>query len=301
MRTHDGLALHVTTYGPEDASVTVVLAHCWTADEADWHYQVRDLLTHFGHGVRIVTWDHRGHGRSQTCGTADCTIDNLARDMGAVIAHHAPTGPLVLAGHSIGGMTMCALPASRPDLLARVAGLLFVATSSGRLDTVTLGLPEMGTFVRAQIPRVLATRARIISRRSRRGSPRLERQVAQRFLFGRGARSRDIGLVVDQIINCCPETFSGYYADMMTHERTDALAAYDGIPTTVLVGGADLLTPPPHGRRIATNIRGARFAVAPEAGHMLPLERPRLVSDELIALVEMAADTAVRQAATGLR
>ena len=49
MRTYDGLELHVTTYGPEDAAVTVVLAHCWTADEADWHYQVRDLLTRFGH------------------------------------------------------------------------------------------------------------------------------------------------------------------------------------------------------------------------------------------------------------
>jgi pimeloyl-ACP methyl ester carboxylesterase len=88
---------------------------------------------------------------------------------------------------------------------------------------------------------------------------------------------------------------------MMTHERTEALAAYDGIPTTVLVGTSDLLTPPPHGRRIATNIRGARFAVAPGAGHMLPLERPRLVSEELIALVEMAAGTAERQAATALR
>ncbi len=301
MRTYDGLELHVTTYGPEDAAVTVVLAHCWTADEADWHYQVRDLLTRFGHDVRIVTWDHRGHGRSQTCGTTDCTIDNLARDMGDVIDHYAPSGRLVIAGHSIGGMTMCALPTSRPDLLARIAGLLFVATSSGRLDTVTLGLPEMGTFVRGQIPRILATRARMMSRRTRRGSPRLERQVAQRFLFGRGARSRDIGLVVDQIINCCPQTFSGYYADMMKHERTDALSAYDGIPATVLVGSADLLTPPRHGRRIATHIRGARFAVAPDAGHMLPLERPRLVSDELIALVEMATGSAKRQAATALR
>lgn len=301
MRTYDGLELHVTTYGPEDAATNVVLAHSWTADEADWHYQVRDLLTHFGHEIRIVTWDHRGHGHSEICGTSDCTIDNLARDMGDVIDHYAPSGRLVLAGHSIGGMTMTALPTSRPDLLPRIAGLLFVGTSSGRLDTVTLGLPEMGTFVRAQVPRVLATRARMMSLRTRRGSPRIERQVAQRFLFGRAARARDVGLVVDQIINCCPETFSGYYADMMKHERTDALSAYDGVPTTVLVGSADLLTPPRHGRRIATSIRGARFAVAPDAGHMLPLERPRLVSDELIALVETAEGPARRQAATALR
>lgn len=288
MRTHDGLELHVSTHGPEDADVTVVLAHCWTADEADWHYQVRDLLTRYGHQIRIVTWDHRGHGRSQVCSAGGCTIENLARDMGDVIDRYAPSGRLVVAGHSIGGMTMTALPAARPELLPRISGLLFVSTSSGRLDTVTLGLPEMGRFLRAQIPRVLATRARMLARGTRRSSPRLERQVAQRFLFGRPARPRDIGLVVDQMISCCADTFSGYYRDMMLHERTDALPAYDGIPTTVLVGSADLLTPPHHGRRIATNIRGARFVVAPDAGHMLPLERDRLVSDELISLVQVA-------------
>jgi pimeloyl-ACP methyl ester carboxylesterase len=299
VRTHDGLELHVSTHGPEDAAVTVVLAHCWTADEADWHYQVRDLLTRFGHEVRIVTWDHRGHGRSQVCAAGACTIDNLARDMGEVIDRHAPAGRLVLAGHSIGGMAMTALPTARPDLLPRIAGLLFVSTSSGRLDTVTLGLPEMGRFLRAQIPRMLATRARMLSRGTRRNSPTLERQVAQRFLFGRPARPRDIGLVVDQMTSCRAETFAGYYRDMMLHERTHALTAYDGIPTTVLVGSADLLTPPPHGRRIAANIRGARLVVAPDAGHMLPLERPRLVSNELIDLVETAART--DQAATVLR
>ncbi len=49
MRTHalhvdDGARLHVTVYGREDAEVTLLLAHCWTADEQDWHYQVRHLL-----------------------------------------------------------------------------------------------------------------------------------------------------------------------------------------------------------------------------------------------------------------
>ncbi|MEJ7834088.1 MAG: alpha/beta fold hydrolase, partial [Nocardioides sp.] len=283
--TYDGLQLHVSTHGPEDAAVTVVLAHCWTADEADWHYQVRDLMTRFGHGVRIVTWDHRGHGRSDPAAESDCTIVNLARDMGDVIDRYAPHGRLVLAGHSIGGMTMTALPEERPDLLPRVAGLLFVATSSGRLDTVTLGLPEAGKLVRAQIPRVLATRARLLSRTGRRRTPSIERRVVSRFLFGHPMRPRDHGLVVDQLINCPPATMSGFYRDCMGHERTAGLAAYDGIATTVLVGSADLLTPPRHGRRIANHIRGARFVVSPGAGHMLPLERDRLVSGELIDLV----------------
>jgi pimeloyl-ACP methyl ester carboxylesterase len=298
MKTYDGLELHVTTHGPDDAAVSVVLAHCWTADEADWHYQVRDLLVRFGHEIRIVTWDHRGHGRSQR-GPAQCyTVENLARDTADVIDQHAPSGRLVMAGHSIGGMAMMALPTIRPDVLARVEGVLFIGTSSGRLNTVTLGLPETGPFVRAQLPRVLALRARMLSRTSRRSSPRIERQVAQRFLLGRGAGPRDVGLVVDQLINCSPDTYAAYYRDLMLHERTDLLTAYDGIPTTVLVGSADKITPPHHGRRIAANVKGARFLVAPGAGHYLPLERPRLVSDELIDMVEIALQD---QAATALR
>ena len=198
----------------------------------------------------------------------------------------------MVAGHSIGGMTMSELPAIRPDLIDRIDGLLFVATSSGRLDTVTLGLPETGKFLRSQIPRVLAIRARLHSRSRRRSSPTIERQVVGRFLFGAPTRQRDCGLVVDQLISCPPETMSGFYRDFMHHERTANLAAFDGIPTTVLVGSADLLTPPHHARRIANAIRGARLVVCPGAGHMLPLERDRLVSDELIHMVEAARSTA---------
>lgn len=286
MRTFDGLELHVTAYGAADAPVTAVLAHCWTSDAEDWHYQVRDLLDRFGHDVRILTWDHRGHGRSQAAPEAACTIENLARDLGDVVDAHAPHGRVVIAGHSIGGMAMTALPQVRPDLVARISGLLFVATSSGRLETVTLGLPEVGPVVRRQLPLLLAARARLLTRRERRRSPSIERAVVNHFLFGRSMRLRDAGLVVDQLVACPPATMSGFYRDFMRHERTTALAAYDGIATRVLVGDADLLTPPEHARRIAGAVRGARLLVAPGAGHMLPLERDELVSTHLVELVE---------------
>jgi pimeloyl-ACP methyl ester carboxylesterase len=90
MRTSDGLDLHVTVHGPADAPVSVLLAHCWTADEADWHYQVRDLLAQFGPAIRVVTWDHRGHGRSAPCPEAGCTIANLARDLGEIVDTQPP-------------------------------------------------------------------------------------------------------------------------------------------------------------------------------------------------------------------
>lgn len=288
LTTHDGLRLHVTTHGRADATVTVLLAHCWTADEEDWHYQVRDLLDRYGADVRVVTWDARGHGRSEESPLEACTIENLARDLGAVVDAYAADGPLVLAGHSIGGMTIMELPETRPDLVHRVRGLLFVSTSSGELDSVTLGLPEVGSTAKRAIPHVLAARARLLTRRERRRTPAIERYVVHRLLFGEPLRLRDAGLATDQLICCPPATMEGFYRDLMQHERLAGLAAYDDVPAVVLVGSADRLTPPPHARRLAGGIRGARLLVAPGAGHYLPLERPELVTEHLVDLVERA-------------
>lgn len=286
MQTFDGLELHVRTYGRADAPVTVVLAHCWTADTEDWHYQVRDLLAEFGHDVQVVTWDHRGHGRSDHAPLEACTVANLATDMAQVIDTHAPHGELVLAGHSIGGMTMMALAEQRPDLVARAAGALFVATSAADLHTVNLGLPELGAHAKARIPWLLAQRARVMSRSSRRRMPAIERSVVRQLLFGDDLRLRDTGLVVDQLINCPPATMEGFLRDMLHHhDRVAALSAYDDVPTIVLVGTKDRLTPPSHARRIAASVRGARLVVLPGAGHMLPLERDTAVTAALVELV----------------
>ena len=285
MRTFDGLELDVRTYGPEDVPVSVVLAHCWTLNQEDWHYQVRALQREFGHRIRIVTWDHRGHGASEVAAKSTCTIDHLARDMADVIDQHAPRGRLVLAGHSIGGMTMMALAEQRPEIYDRVVGVAFVATSSGQLNTVTLGLPEMGSFLRAQIPRMLALRSRTLTRRARRRAPIIERRVVRRFLFGEPMRLVDAALTVDGIISCSAATMVGFYENCMEHDRVEALKVLDGIPTEVLVGSRDVLTPPDHARRIADRVQGATLTVVPDAGHMLPLERDELVSETLARLV----------------
>jgi pimeloyl-ACP methyl ester carboxylesterase len=292
MKTHDGLELNVCARGPADAPVSVLLAHCWTADMDDWHYQVRDLLDTFGQDIRIVTWDHRGHGSSDHARLADCTIENLGRDMAGVIEAHAGPGRLIIAGHSLGGMATMALAQRRPDLIARTDGLLLVATSCGDLDQVTLGLPEAGRWLKAQIPRVLAARARLLSRRVRRRTPRIEAEVVHRFLFGHPMRLRDCGLVLDQLINCPPATMEGFYRELMAHDRAGCLAAFEGTPTRVLVGDCDVLTPVDHARRLAAGISTARLLIAPGAGHMLPLERDQLVSGELVDLVSAALASA---------
>lgn len=289
--TADGRVLHVHVDGPADAPLTVLLAHCWASDLTTWGYQALDLRSALGDDVRVVRYDHRGHGRSDRVPEHEATIARLGTDLAEVIDAHAAAGPLVLAGHSLGGMTIMELAALRPELFGpegRVRGVAFVATSGGGLDTVTLGLPAAaGELLRPQLPALLAARARMLSRRQRRRHPMTETLIARRFLLGPGARRVDVRQAVNGIINTSPESMCGFYRDLMRHDRLVGLRALAGTPTHVLVGSRDLLTPPAHAVRLAEAVPGARLSIIPGAGHYLPLERDHRVSE---ALADLARD-----------
>jgi pimeloyl-ACP methyl ester carboxylesterase len=286
VHTADGLRLHTEVSGDDHPDVTVVLAHGWTQSTQTWRYQVRDLPAAVDAPVRVVCFDHRGHGRSDGTPERDATVDNLADDLGRVIDAVAPRGPLVLAGHSMGGMAMMALAEQRPALFAdRVAGALLVSTSGGGLNRVTLGLPRrMGARMRDRLPGLLAARARMLSRRTRRRPPTIESQVVRRFLLGRPMRDVDHRAVLDDLVATPADSMCGFFADLMRHDRMSVLAALEQVPTRVLVGDCDRLTPLPHAHRLAKAMPWAGLSVLPGAGHMLPLERDRAVTDALAAL-----------------
>jgi pimeloyl-ACP methyl ester carboxylesterase len=286
VHTADGLRLHAEVTGDDHPDVTVVLAHGWTQSTRTWRHQVRDLPAAVDARVRVVSYDHRGHGRSDGTAERDATVDNLADDLGRVIDALAPQGPLVLAGHSMGAMAMMALAERRPALFAdRVAGALLVSTSAGRLDRVTLGLPRaMGARLRERLPRLLAARARRLARRTRRRPPALESQVVRRFLLGHPARPDDHRVVLEDLVATPADSMCGFFTALMGHDRRHALAALERVPTQVLVGDRDRLTPVSHARRLAAAMPWAGLGVLPGAGHMLPLERDRAVTDALAAL-----------------
>jgi pimeloyl-ACP methyl ester carboxylesterase len=104
-------------------------------------------------------------------------------------------------------------------------------------------------------------------------------------VFGKPIRLGDVALAVEGLIKCPGDTVVGFYNDCLLHERTAALKVFDGIPTHVLVGTRDVLTPPSHAKRIAESVAGAVLTLAPDAGHMLPQEREELVSGVLIRLL----------------
>src|SRR3954451_20547204 len=139
VRTDDGVDLHVEVDGNPEANLTVVLAHGFTARLAEWELQRAALRPR----ARLVLFDQRGHGRSRRTDLTDATIDRTRRDLGQVLDATTPEGPVVLAGHSMGGMIVMALALQRPELFgSRVVGVFLLATSAG-------GLVESGVLGRA--------------------------------------------------------------------------------------------------------------------------------------------------------
>ena len=277
VRAADGVPLHVETGG--HGPVTVVLVHGWTLDTTTWA-PVADALE----GVHVVRYDHRGHGRSAAVDPATMTLEQLADDLAAVVAAVAPDGPLVLGGHSMGGMTIMALAQRHPEVAARAQGVALVATSAGGLAGHTLGLPPLVASAFARGERRLYASGRWTGRPSM-GSPRMLAPGLRWLLLGPRADAEARRITVAAVAGCRPATVAGFRPTLDAHERDAALAAFARTPTVVLAGTHDRLTPVPMARRIVAALPNAQLTVFPGAGHMLPLERVPGVAARLTALV----------------
>jgi len=281
----DGVPLGVEIDGPDDAPVTVVLAHGWTLDARTWGPVTRSLVA--GTPARVVRFDHRGHGRSAAVERETMTLEQLADDMSAVIASTAPDGPLVLGGHSMGGMTVMALAQRHPQILERVAGVALVATAGGGLAGHSMGLPPRRAAAFQAAERRMYASPGWSTRRSL-GSPRLLAPGLRWLLLGSRPGPEATRITTESVAACRPLTVSGFRATLEAHERDAALAAFAQIPTAVLVGTKDRLTPVRLSRRIVSALPSASLSIFPEAGHMLPVERAAGVAGRISALASGA-------------
>ena len=283
--TTDGVPLHVEESGATAARGTVVLVHGFVQSSRLWAGQVRDL-TAARPDLRVVAYDARGHGRSGRSPRGGATLDQLGRDLLTVLDECAPDGPVVLVGHSMGGMTLMALAEQHPDLVGpRIVAAGFVATSAGGLRDVTFGLPRpVVGMLRLLGP---ALREREV-RREQAGRRRRLAPGAARLLFGRSPDPRDVRATHRDMLACSAETVAFFAATFDDHDRRAALAVLADLPAVVLVGDRDLNCPVQHSRVIAQALPRSELVVYPGAGHMVHLERRAEVSAQLVALVERA-------------
>jgi pimeloyl-ACP methyl ester carboxylesterase len=303
--TDDGVALHVEidvpsaeaaaaaakglTSGDDPSHLpTVVFTHGYCLSLRCWVYQRRALKAA---GYRVVSWDQRGHGQSGRGDKESYVIDRLGDDLKAVLDDVAPTGHLVLVGHSMGGMTMLALGEKYPSFIReRVAGAAFIATSPGGLILANGG--RSATFGRLLLERLgpsvlgpLGERPALVGRIRRLGRDVEEFLVEQHSFASPVPRSvvrytADMLLATPfDVINDYLETFDGY-------DKRPALSEFKDTVTLVFNGEQDILTPPAHSELIVEGIPGAEHIVVNEAGHIIMLEHADLLSAHLLELVE---------------
>ncbi|MDQ0788646.1 alpha/beta fold hydrolase [Streptomyces sp. B3I8] len=276
------------------APVTVVFSHGYCLNQDSWHFQRAALRG----VVRTVHWDQRSHGRSgrgvgQRDGRVPLTIEQLGRDLKAVIDAAAPEGPLVLVGHSMGGMTVMALAEQYPELFReRVAGVALVGTSSGRLGEVNFGLPVAGVnAVRRILPGVLKAlgqRAELVER-GRRATADLFAGIIKRYSFATRDIDPSVARFAERMIENTPiDVVAEFYPAFTEHDKTEALAHLTDMPVLVLAGVDDLVTPSEHSEAIARLLPDAELVLVPDAGHLVMLEHPELVTDRLADLLVRA-------------
>ncbi|MCD9876272.1 alpha/beta fold hydrolase [Streptomyces guryensis] len=276
------------------APVTVVFSHGYCLSQDSWHFQRAALRG----VVRTVHWDQRSHGRSgrgvqQVQDGVPVSIDQLGRDLKAVIDAAAPDGPIVLVGHSMGGMTVMALADQYPELIRdRVVAVAFVGTSSGRLGEVNFGLPVAGVnAVRRVLPGVLKALGQqaALVEKGRRATADLFAGIIKRYSFA----SRDVDPAVarfaERMIEGTPiDVVAEFYPAFTEHDKTEALVHFADLPVLVLAGIGDLVTPSEHSEAIADLLPDAELVLVPDAGHLVMLEHPEVVTDRLADLLTRA-------------
>lgn len=276
----DGVRLAVRDQGPADAEATVVLLHGLCLERGSWAGQIRDLTRQWGDRIRIISYDHRGHGRSDTAPTTTYVIEQLATDLADVLAALDVAGSLTLVGHSMGGMVALAYlgrpPADRP---VQPHGVVLVATAAGRLAEHGIG-------------RLLASPAtdvlcRFATRAPQRAVRLLTKPVraAMALHVGDHARATLAGLFDTAMAAASLATAVGFLPSLRSYDQSATLASIRA-RTTIISGGLDLLTPPSHSRDMADAIPGATHVHMPTAGHMLPHEASYEVTDAISGTVD---------------
>ncbi len=291
----DGVPLHVEIdlargEVPDDGvRPTVVFSHGYCLSNQSWVFQRRSLREA---GYRVVLWDQRGHGRSGVGDRDSYDIDQLGEDLLMVLQETVPEGPIVLVGHSMGGMTMMALGlVDEVFVRERVIGAAFIATSPSKLSDMSFGIARpVGQFIYKIAPSAasrLSNRQGLVD-----GSVRAGRDVVDFFVdwgsFGSPVPLSIAQLTTDMIVGTRMDTISAFMPRFNTHDKSEALAAYRGVETLVVNGVMDRLTPPHHSDEIVRLVPGAEHVVVAEAGHIIMLEHPALVSDQILELIDRA-------------
>ena len=278
------------TGGPEP--VTVVFAHGYCLNLDCWHFQraaYRGL-------VRTVFYDQRSHGRSGRSSHEHATIDQLGRDLKHVIEVCAPDGPVVLVGHSMGGMSIIALAEHFPELIGdKVIGVALLSTTAGGLDPSKILIPLLPARLTGRFTGHAVTtlqRGHLAVDTARRFGRVLASVATNRFAFGGDVPASYVRFVDDMLAATPFEVVADFFPSLRGLDKFEHVEVLDRVPVSVICGTADRITSIGHSRKLAVRIPDARLLECEGAGHMVPLERHDQVNAELDQLITAATTRA---------
>lgn len=291
--TDDGVDLHVEIDEAESL-ITLVFVHGYTLNLDCWHFQ----RAAFRGLVRSVYYDLRSHGRSGRSPITHATIDQLGQDLLQVLDAFVPDGPVVLVGHSMGGMTIVALAEQHPELFrpmsegGRVVGVALIGTTAGGLDPARILLPvlpaKIGGGLAGGAVRTLARGHRAVDTVRRIGGS-LATVMTDTFAFGEEVPAAYVEFVDSMIAQTPFQVVAEFFPGFSEMDKFDHVGVLGNVPTTIICGTADRLTSIGHSRKLHSKIPGSTLVECPGAGHMVILERHGQVNAALDQLLSTAA------------
>jgi pimeloyl-ACP methyl ester carboxylesterase len=286
----DGVDLDLDLGRPDDpADPTIVFVHGFCLDMGTFHFQ-RKELTRRG-DYRLVFYDQPGHGRSGRLTRGEYDLDALGTGLMRVLESTVPAGPIVLVGHSMGGMTIMALAERHPELFGdRVRGVVLISTSAGRLDEITFGLPEiLARFHKPLLP-LVANASRITAAvvdRARNASTDLAFLLTRKYGFGTERPSPALVSYVERMNSTTPtDVIARYLRALYSHARFPALEALKRVEVLAICGTRDALTPLAHSEAIVSALPNADLVVVEDGGHVALLEHPDTVNAAIMEFLE---------------
>jgi pimeloyl-ACP methyl ester carboxylesterase len=254
VRTINGAAI---VYGEAGQGTPVVLLHGFPLDSRIWKRQQEALQR----GWRVITPDLRGFGES-SANKEPFTIESLADDVHALLAEIGASH-CVLGGLSMGGYV----------------ALAYANKYGNELRALVL----IDTKSQADTPEGKEQRTRMVEVARQKGSPAVAELMMPKMLAAdaaihRPALAADLRTIME---SCPPLTIEHALLAMRERpDRTGELPALK-VPTLVLVGESDAITPPAGAEEMARAIPNTALAVIKGAGHMAPMEQPEQVNQAI--------------------
>jgi pimeloyl-ACP methyl ester carboxylesterase len=288
--TPDGTSLVVREVGPVTAPLTIVFAHGFCVRMGSFHFQRTALAARWGDQVRMVFYDQRGHGQSASAATETYTVPQLGLDLETVLAVMVPVGPVVLVGHSMGGMTVLSHARQFPQRYPRrVVGAALISSAAEGLSRSPLGETLQNPALEAV--RFAARYAPRAVHRTRGAIRSLIRPIIRDASFGGADVSPSLVEFSQAMIHGTDvATLVEFLHALEVHDETAALPVLARIPTLIACGGRDLLTPAKYSEEMAAVLPDSELVIVPGAGHLVQLEVPDVINDALLRLVERSRD-----------